>query len=125
MKRGDWIAFATVAIVLTFMFLSGCSAFHEKPLPPSEAKHIDLDVVWVESVKDMPTYMDETVQGRAVYFDIDGMRHCTIYAIKPYNLDDFKHLNTLGHELLHCTDGKFHNPVYDKNEIQERQDMMN
>ena len=119
MKRGDWIA-----IAISFMFLSGCSAFHEKPLPPSEATHIDLDVVWVETESDLPGYISEA-SGAAVYFDIDDKRYCTIYAIKPYNLDDFKHLNTLGHELLHCTDGNFHNPVYDKNSIEGRQDMMN
>ena len=125
MKRGDWIAFATVAIVLTFMFLSGCSAFHEKPLPPSEFTDLIVDVNWVDSYDDIPRYASEHVGGAAIYYEVDGKRYCSIYTVKPYNAGDFENLNTLGHELLHCTDGNFHNPVYDKNSREDRRDMMN
>lgn len=36
---------------------------------------------------------------------------CTIYAAKPYGLGDFKRMTILAEELLHCTDGEFHNPA--------------
>ena len=106
-------------ISLLVLLLSGCSAFHEKPLPASEATHIDLHVIWVDSAGDIPSYIGEA-NGAAVYYDVGGQRYCTVYAFKPHNLDDFRALQTLGHEVLHCTDGEFHNPVFDKNKLIER-----
>jgi hypothetical protein len=94
------------------LILGGCSAFHEKPLPPSEATDVRLQVSWVDSVADIPKTTSTDVNGTAVYFDVDGQRYCTIYMVKPYNLNDFKGLQTLAHEVLHCTDGRFHNPAY-------------
>ena len=94
------------------LLLSGCSAFHEKPLPPSEATDVRLQVSWVDSVADIPKTYNADVNGAAVWFDSDGKRYCTIYMVKPYGLDDFKGLQTLGHEALHCTEGTFHNPQY-------------
>ena len=104
-------------IIMIAVLLGGCSAFHEKPLPPSEATEVLLDVRWVESVDDIPIpyVARRDVEGYTVWVDINDKRKCTIWAVKPYNADDFKHLNTLGHELLHCTDGHYHGRTRDKN----------
>ena len=110
-------------LLIMSLFLSGCSVFHEKPLPASEATHIDLHVIWVDSAGDIPSYIGEA-NGAAVYYDVGGQRYCTVYAFKPHSLDDFRALQTLGHEVLHCTDGKFHNPVFDRNKLKMRREML-
>lgn len=99
------------------LLMGGCSAFHEKPLPPSEATKIDVDIRWVETADDipLPAIVKRDAEGYAVWVDINKKRKCTIWAVKPYNADDFKHLNTLGHELLHCTDGHYHGRTRDMN----------
>lgn len=101
-----------VIIIMIAVLLGGCSAFHEKPLPPSEATDVRLQVVWVESINDIPRTSSADVNGTAIFFDVDGQRYCTIYLLKPYGLSDYARLNTLAHEVLHCTDGAFHNPEY-------------
>ena len=111
-------------LLIMSLFLTGCSAFHEKPLPPSESTNILLDVVWVDSIKEIPRTGKRDARGAAIWQAVKGQRKCTIYAFKPYNLDDFKGLQVLGHELLHCTDGNFHSPVNDKNFLEERRRMM-
>lgn len=89
--------------------MSGC--IHEKPLSASQATDIILTVKWVHSEYEIPRNNNDwrtTTVGAAEYFDLDGKRYCTVYLFKPYNDNDFKALNTLGHEILHCTDGAYH-----------------
>lgn len=100
-----------ITVILT-LSVFGCSAFHEKPLPVSEATDVKLQVQWVDSRADLPKTYNADVNGTAVWFDANGQRYCTIYMIKPYGLNDFQGLQTLGHEVLHCTEGRFHNPGY-------------
>lgn len=103
-------------LIMLALLMSGCTVFHEKPLPPSEATHVDLQVVWVDSYSDLPGYIQDSatlVTGAAIYYDVEDIegdmkRHCTVWVIKPYNINDFKNLQSLGHEVLHCTDGKYH-----------------
>jgi hypothetical protein len=38
----------------------------------------------------------------------DGSRVCSIYAPMPRNERDTERLATLGHELMHCFDGSWH-----------------
>lgn len=99
-------------IVAIAILIGGCSAFHEKPLPPSEATDVRLQVAWVDSIADIPKTYNADVNGASVWFDVSDQRYCTIYMIKPYGLNDFAGLQTLGHEVLHCTEGAFHNPGY-------------
>lgn len=103
-------------VLALVLLMSGCSVFHEKPLPPSEATKIDLDIRWVDTAEDIPIpNMVREGEGYTTWVDITEKRKCVIWVVKPYNADDFKHLNTLGHELLHCTDGHYHGRTRDKN----------
>ena len=105
-------------LFLIALFVTGCTSFHEKPLPESDTTSLIVEIVWVESDSDFPlrNAYREDQRGLAVYADgFDGKRWCKIYAYKPYGVDDFKHLNTLGHELLHCTDGRYHGVERRKN----------
>lgn len=111
-------------LLATLLAFSGCGSFHEKPLPASEATHINLTVKWVDHEADIPGYIKDSIRntgGAAIYFDVEPVnaefprRHCTIYMLKPYGDSDFKALGIAGHELLHCTDGEYHGRYRDMN----------
>ena len=113
-------------IVLVCIALTGC--IHEKPLPASQSTEFNVTIQWVESESEIPVdarnYRGD-VDGYSVWFDRGGTRHCIIYAYKPYNVDDFNNLNSLGHELLHCTDGHYHGRTRDKNGIEYKEGVLN
>lgn len=37
-----------------------------------------------------------------------GSSRCTVYLLKPRGFDDHRRVETLGHEVLHCFDGRTH-----------------
>ena len=48
------------------------------------------------------------VLGCSKWREVDGQRTCTIYSQAPRNEADVQRFATLGHELMHCTDGNWH-----------------
>jgi hypothetical protein len=48
------------------------------------------------------------VMGCSRWREADGRRTCTIYAAAPRSEADTQRFATLGHELMHCTDGSWH-----------------
>ena len=64
--------------------------------------------------------MCESLSGRKNFFNIRGCsqrlepaveggpRVCAIYAPAPRSERDLQHFATLGHELMHCFDGNWH-----------------
>ena len=48
------------------------------------------------------------ILGCSKWREDDGRRTCTIYAPAPRDERDKERFATLGHELMHCTDGNWH-----------------
>jgi hypothetical protein len=100
-----------VLIALMFAALSACSSIPAK----TEA---GVAVVW-NRVED-PHRVCESLSGRKTFFNILGCSHwsepaapggprvCSIYAPAPRSELDTQRFATLGHELMHCFDGNWH-----------------
>jgi hypothetical protein len=101
------ILFLTGLIVL-----SGCAG---TPPPADETR---VAIVWNRI--DDAHRVCESLSGRKNFFNILGCsqriepteagapRICAIYAPAPRNERDMQRFATLGHELLHCFDGNWH-----------------
>lgn len=92
------------------VFLAGCAAAE----PPRGGT---VDVVW-NRIED-PQAACRNLSRRTELFRVlgcskwndaraDGSRVCSIYAPMPRNERDTERLATLGHELMHCFDGNWH-----------------
>ena len=80
--------------------------------------------------------MCESLSGRKNFFNVLGCSHwtepaaqgaprvCSIYAPAPRNERDMQRFATLGHELMHCFDGNWHDrwggSVHHAHEASER-----
>lgn len=96
---------------MLLMFISACAA----PPPADETR---VAIVWNRI--DDAHRVCETLSGRKNFFNILGCsqriepaaagapRICAIYAPAPRNERDMQRFATLGHELLHCFDGNWH-----------------
>lgn len=96
--------------LVVLALLAGCATAE----PPRGGT---IDVVW-NRVED-PHAACQGLSGRTELFRIlgcskwndvrpDGSRVCSIYAPMPRNERDTERLVTLGHELMHCFDGSWH-----------------
>jgi hypothetical protein len=82
------------------------------------SSHTDVAVVW--NRVEEPHAVCESLSGRKNFFNILGCSHrqepasaggprvCAIYAPAPRNERDVQRFATLGHELMHCFDGNWH-----------------
>ena len=95
-------------LVLLVAMTAGCSTVKDDASTP-------VHIVW-QKVDDVHSACEE-VSGRREIFRImgcskwreaGGQRTCTIYAQAPRNETDVQRFATLGHELMHCTDGNWH-----------------
>ena len=98
-------------LLLILAALPACAA------PPSAAES-GVAVVW-NRVED-PHAVCESLSGRKNFFNVLGCsqwsqaaaegapRVCSIYAPAPRNERDLQRFATLGHELMHCFDGNWH-----------------
>jgi hypothetical protein len=94
------------------LFLAACAAQPAKPDPGN------VIVVWNRT--DDPQPVCEGLSGRKEFFRIlgcskwkgevlaDGTRVCSIYAPAPRDERDLQRFATLGHELMHCIEGNWH-----------------
>jgi hypothetical protein len=92
------------------LLLAGCAA-----TPSAES---GVAVVW--NRVEEPHAACESLSGRKNFFNIlgcsqwqepavqGGPRVCSIYAPPPRNERDLQRFATLGHELMHCLDGNWH-----------------
>ena len=100
---------------MRFLFLSviaitaGCSTVvKDEALSP-------VHVVW-QKVDNVQAVCEEAsgrreifkILGCSKWREVDGQRTCTIYSQAPRNEADVQRFATLGHELMHCTDGNWH-----------------
>ena len=95
-------------VLLIAIALAGCSTVKSEADAP-------VQIVW-QKVDDAHAACEE-VSGRREIFrimgcskwrDVGGQRTCTIYAQTPRTEADVQRFATLGHELMHCTDGNWH-----------------
>jgi len=100
-----------VFFILTATLLPACAA----TAPPPDA---GVAVVW--NRVDDPHAVCESLSGRKNFFNVLGCSHwsapaaeggarvCSIYAPAPRSERDLQRFATLGHELMHCFDGNWH-----------------
>jgi len=97
-----------VVVFLLCLFITGCSVVKNEESTP-------VHVVW-QQVDDVQAAC-EGASGRREIFRIlgcskwrtdGGQRTCTIYAPAPRDERDKERFATIGHELMHCTDGNWH-----------------
>jgi len=99
-------------VLLLTLLLPACST------TPAAAPDAGVAVVW-NRVED-PHATCESLSGRKSFFNVLGCsqwsqpaaqgapRVCSIYAPAPRNERDLQRFATLGHELMHCFDGNWH-----------------
>jgi hypothetical protein len=100
-----------VVFLLMAALLPACAA----TTPPPDA---GVAVVW--NRVDDPHAVCESLSGRKNFFNVLGCSHwsapaaagsarvCSIYAPAPRSERDLQRFATLGHELMHCFDGNWH-----------------
>ena len=100
-----------VFLILTAALLPACAA----TVPPPDA---GVAVVW--NRVDDPHAVCQSLSGRKNFFNVLGCSHwsasaaeggarvCSIYAPAPRSERDLQRFATLGHELMHCFDGNWH-----------------
>ena len=96
------------SFAILLVLLAGCATVKDDPSMP-------VHVVW-QNVDDVQATCEEISGKREVFRilgcskwrDIGGQRTCTIYAQAPRDERDLQRFATLGHELMHCTDGNWH-----------------
>jgi hypothetical protein len=100
-----------ILFLLALLILPGCAA--TKP-----ASSEGVAVVWHRV--DEPHRVCEALSGRKTFFNVLGCSHwaepqaaggprtCAIYAPEPRTEKDLQRFATLGHELMHCFDGNWH-----------------
>jgi len=97
-------------LFLLLLALAGCAA-------PQKPESGDITIVW--NRVDNPHPYCEGLSGRKEFFRIlgcskwndqraDGTRVCSIYAPAPRDERDLQRFATLGHELMHCVEGNWH-----------------
>jgi hypothetical protein len=89
-------------------------------LPGCVATTTDPRVAIVWNRVEDPQQVCESLSGRKSFFHILGCSHwseptaqggprvCTIYSAEPRSERDTQRFATLGHELMHCFDGNWH-----------------
>jgi hypothetical protein len=99
------------ALALLLIALPGCTT-----TPPAAEKGVA--VVW--NRVEEPHRVCESLSGRKNFYNILGCSHweapgaqgaprvCAIYAPEPRSERDLQRFATLGHELMHCFDGNWH-----------------
>jgi hypothetical protein len=99
-----------ILLALVLAALPGCA------VTPDPAGNVA--VVWNRVEEPHPVC--EALSGRKSFFNIQGCSHwqapvaegaprvCAIYAPAPRNERDVQRFVTLGHELMHCFDGNWH-----------------
>ena len=82
---------------------------------PAAAPDAGVAVVWNRI--EQPHALCESLSGRKHFFNVLGCsqwsaegaaRVCSIYAPAPRSERDLQRFATLGHELMHCFDGNWH-----------------
>jgi hypothetical protein len=106
---------ARLLLALLLVLLPACAATNVSA-PPASAER--AGVVWYRV--ENPQAVCEDLSGRREFFKILGCskwiaagasgaeRQCAIYAPEPRDERDVQRFATLGHELMHCLDGNWH-----------------
>ena len=98
------IAIRLLTFVLVF-FLVGCEY-----QTLSKTENYETRIIrWVKTDVMPPNCKKlETIDSKVIGCAIWNNTICTIYAPEPKHLEDVRKFEVLGHETLHCFNGKFH-----------------
>ncbi len=108
-----------LVFIFVLLLLPGCAA--------STAPGSDVAIVW--NRVDDPQVACEGLAGRREFFKIMGCskwreasnrRECVIYAPEPRDERDKERFVTLGHEVMHCFEGNWHDRWGRMNEPKSR-----
>lgn len=109
MSRRRKVIPAKAGIHVLLLLLAACAA--APPAAPVRAERVE--VVWT-SAEDIQRVC-ERLSGRKEFLSILGCSRwseargrCEIYAAPPRNERDVERFATLGHELMHCFEGRWH-----------------
>lgn len=107
---------------LFVLFIHGC----QESFAPAIEKQVDfeqqeliLSVQFYDHIKDLNNVFDDsdnTVEGFAnVSWEVDQNGQainpiCNIHSLEVRGVSDYQRMETLGHELLHCIYGLYHDP---------------
>lgn len=89
---------------------------HLAKTAPIETITTTVTVHYVNDLSQIPANKGKSANDRLYgmakwnAWDATTPRTCEIYVQKPKNRLDLTRMATMGHELLHCTDGHFHPP---------------
>lgn len=75
-----------------------------------EIHRLFIEIHYVNSYADVPLnrgYNFTRFQGAA--YPNRSHTRCEVYVVKPSGVNDTHKMEILGHEMLHCTDGDYHN----------------
>ncbi len=106
-------------LALILVVLPGCMSSPKQPDEP-------IVIVW--NRVEEPHKLCEQLSGRPEFFKIlgcskwsDARRTCAIYAPMPRDERDTQRMATLGHELMHCFDGNWHDRYGRMNDHERQQ----
>jgi len=101
----------TLGALLAALLLAGCATSRVDPIP--KEGEMSRKITWVITEDTQTACRDAgrrpllyKTLGCAVWKD---PTNCVIYARPPRTEDDRRAMETLGHEMLHCFAGHFHN----------------
>ncbi len=124
---GIIIAIVALVLVVLFSILPTSCSSDRPPVQGSidrAGKPIEVTVLFYDSVREVrdayalahsvsPNTVDGGLQGFAQWPEwrgeepADAGYECTIHTVRPQRVDD-RHTLTLGHEMLHCLLGTYH-----------------
>lgn len=129
MKEGARIFFSLVAVVFLVSLLSVRDGVRERALkqdpvsqstktkervkPEFDIENVMITFYWFDTLEELKTELNENVLGLA---DCDwnpdkNIAYCDIYAVRATYVDD-EEACTIGHEVLHASQGRYHTADY-------------
>lgn len=113
---------ARIALALSALLVLTANAA-EPIVPERNLTSIQLKIVWVRDEADLKTKLMSraTPELRAEvealdlygFYTVNASGECVVYVMRPETVNDRRVL-TLGHELLHCVMGNYHQPTSDR-----------
>ncbi|RLA58465.1 MAG: hypothetical protein DRQ89_15330 [Epsilonproteobacteria bacterium] len=101
----DWVRFCLLGMLVSII---GACVTQQTIPTQSITQRMVLTVHWAEPWEVTEKAHGYGYGGQKAGFAIFGPTTCHIYAPKPRHADDHKWFSVVGHEILHCTDGNWH-----------------
>lgn len=119
MNTASWFGTVSVMVAVFVIFLVSCSDQYSPPIDPQvnfEGVNIDVTIYFYDDRSAFQRQADkrglEIVSGfaDASWFVNLTNPACEIHMMRVRGVSDYERMTTLGHELLHCVYGLYHEP---------------